>query len=285
MTEAQFQDGLAYAEDNFKNENAPHLKVDKRLIREQLNLDGARILDFGCGMGGMSLWYATNFDCSVYALDIDRHHVRIANTLKDKYAVENVEFSQRNVLEVPLAAHERFDYIFLNDVAEHIQYPILQEIMVQLKRGLAPGGKIFVSYPPWQGPYASHVSHVTGLPWCQFLPERILIPMIEKNNRVIVGDLESDLLEAYRGLNHLTHARLLRVVRAAGLRPTYRKSHSLVNRMGGPLKHVNLRVWPFDLLVTKEFVMLERTDTENDASPTDQRQPQKRRDLVTADKS
>ena len=251
MTQAQFIDGVAYSEDNFRNEQAPHLHVDKKLIRERFDLTGKRILDFGCGMGGMTLWYATNWDCDVLGLDIDRHHIHIAETLREKHGVDNVEFSQQNVLERPL--DRKFDLIFLNDVAEHIQFPILEQIFQQLEAHLAPGGQIFVTYPPWRSPYASHVSHVTKIPWCQFLPERMLIPMIERNNLQIVGEEESTLLEAYRGLNHLTHPKLMRVLRKTNLRPVWRKSHSVLSKMG-----VNARVFPFSFLVTKEFLLLEK---------------------------
>ena len=256
MTDAQFADGLAYAEDNFKNDRAPHLHVDKKLIREKFDLTGKRILDFGCGMGGMTLWYATNWDCEVLGLDIDRHHVHVAETLRKRHHVNNVRFSQQNVLEHPL--EERFDMIFLNDVAEHIQFPILEKIMQQLEAHLAPGGQIFVTYPPWQSPYASHVSHVTKIPWCQFLPERMLLPMIERNNLQIVGEEESTLLEAYQGLNHLTHKKFMSVLSTTGLQPVWRKSHTLLNRLS-PLREQNLNFFPFSYLVTKEFILLEST--------------------------
>ena len=35
--------------------------------------------DFGSGMGGMSLWYAKNWNCSVKGVDIDGFHVNVAN--------------------------------------------------------------------------------------------------------------------------------------------------------------------------------------------------------------
>lgn len=71
LTEALYQEGLAYAEDNFRNENAPHLKIDKQLIRATFDLNGKKILDFGCGIGGiMTLWYASNWDCDVLGLNL-----------------------------------------------------------------------------------------------------------------------------------------------------------------------------------------------------------------------
>lgn len=246
---------MAYAEQNFLDEKAEHLWVDKKLIREKFSMDGKKVLDFGCGMGGMSLWYATNFQCQVYGVDIDRHHISVANQLKAKYHVENVMFEVRNILDKPL--DDRFDFIVLNDVAEHIQLPILKKIFQALSKMLAPGGGIYVSYPPWRSPYASHVQHVVGMPWCQFLPEGILLKLIEKNNRPIVGEEESNLLEAYKGLNHLTHSKLMATLEGSGLKPVYRKSHSLVNKLP-VFKDLNLRVFPLDLLVTKEFVYLKK---------------------------
>ena len=255
MTQEQFAEGIAYAEDNFSNENADHLKVDKALIREKFDLTGKNVLDFGCGMGGMSLWYATSWDCDVLALDIDAHHIEVAKALQAKHQVTNVRFDVRNILDGPLG--ETFDMVFLNDVAEHIQFDILLPILKALEAHLAPGGQIFVTYPPWKSPYASHVHHIVGMPWCQFLPEKILLKRIEQNDRPIVGALESSLKEAYQGLNHLTHEKLMRLVDQTGLRPVFRKSHTLLNRFG-PLKATNLRFFPFDYLITKEFLLLER---------------------------
>ncbi len=250
-----YEEGLAYAESNFKDEHAAHLHVDKKLIREKFNMDGKKVLDFGCGMGGMSLWYATNFKCQVLGIDIDRHHIKIANDLKDRHKVHNVNFEVRNVLDQPL--DEKYDFIVLNDVAEHIQLPILKRIFQSLNKNLANNGGIYVSYPPWRSPYASHVQHVVGIPWCQFLPEGVLLKMIEKNNRQIVGEEESDLLQAYKGLNHLTNSKLMNALEGSGLKPVYRKSHSFVNKFE-PFKNTNLRFFPLDFLVTKEFVLLEK---------------------------
>ncbi len=140
MTQTMYEEGLAYAESNFLDENAAHLHVDKRLIREKFNMDGKRVLDFGCGMGGMSLWYATNFKCEVHGIDIDRHHVKIANDLKAKHLAKNVNFEVRNVLDQPLEG--KYDFIILSEVIEHLRDP--REIMLGLKNMLKPQGKFFI---------------------------------------------------------------------------------------------------------------------------------------------
>ncbi|MFQ5448709.1 MAG: SAM-dependent methyltransferase [Saprospiraceae bacterium] len=257
MTQALYHEGIEYAEQNFLSEDANHLKVDKQLIRKLFNLDDKLVLDFGCGMGGMSLWYAKSWKCKVHGVDIDRHHIRIANDLKRRHTIENATFEVRDILDNPLTG--KYDFIVLNDVAEHIPFPVLSELMAALGRALAPGGEILVSYPPWKSPYASHVAHVVGIPWCQFLPERLLMKLIAKNNRPIVGEKESDLVAAYNGLNHLTHPKLMAVLEGSDLRCTYRKSHSFLNWLP-LLKNLNLRIPPFDYLVTKEFVILKNSE-------------------------
>jgi 2-polyprenyl-3-methyl-5-hydroxy-6-metoxy-1,4-benzoquinol methylase len=251
---------MAYAENNFINDKAKHLHVDKAFIRENFDLTHKNILDFGSGMGGMSLWYAQNWDCKVYGVDIDGQHVGIANQLKIKHGIYNVEFEKRDITtdRLPPQYSGSFDAIFLNDVAEHIPYPILEKIFMELHHLLSPQGRIFVSYPPWQGPYASHVTRVTKLPWCQFLPEKILLKWIEQKNMIITGERESDLLEAYNGLNHLTHKRLMSVTEKAGFKLNKRLSHSLIRKVP-ILRDVNPCFFPLHFLISKEIVILEKT--------------------------
>ena len=244
---------VSYAENNFLNDNAKHLHVDKAFIKEHFDLNNKRVLDFGCGMGGMSLWYAQNWKCMVYGVDIDGFHVNIANHLKMKHGTSNVTFEKRDLTTDP--TNEKYDVIFMNDVAEHIPYPILDKIFAEFHKILSPKGRIFVSYPPWQSPYASHVTRVTHLPWCQFLPQSILLKWIEKKNMPISGEHESDLIEAYKGLNHLTHERLMNVVEPQGFKVQTRLSHSILKKVP-VLRGLNTRMFPLNFLISKEIVIL-----------------------------
>ncbi len=255
MTHAQLAEGLAYAEDNFRNEHAQHLHMDKRLIRRQFDLNGKKVLDFGCGMGGMSLWYADNWSCEVHAVDIDRHHIFIAEQLHAKYPLPNILFEQRDILHDPLDGP--FDFIFMNDVAEHIPLPVLTDILAQFKNLLAPGGRVFVTFPPWAGPFSSHLYHKIRIPWSQFIPERILLPMIDKANHPLVGEEESDLKSAWFGLNHLTFKKLDKCRKDAGLTLLERRSHCTLNRFAG-LRTLPFHKSPLFWLVSKEFVTLGR---------------------------
>ena len=255
MEKALLLEGIEYAEDNLQNDEASHLKVDKALIPKLMDLDGKRIIDFGCGMGGMTLWYAKNWDCEIYGVDIDHHHITVAEHLKNKHQISNVHFEQRNIVEEPLAG--KFDYIFLNDVVEHIREDYLVNIFQQLSKALGPKGRIFISYPPWKSPYASHLNHVIKIPWVQFLPKGMVDQLIEKHNHPIVGDLEGDLREAYDGLNHMTHQKLMGIMNQTDLKLVYRKSHWILNRLSA-FENINLRFFPFNFLITKEFALFEK---------------------------
>ncbi len=257
LTTQQLNAGIEYASDNFKNDQAPHLHVDKRIIKKLLNLDGKQVLDFGCGMGGMTLWYANTWNCEVYGLDIDANHIEVAKALKDRNKEQNVHFEQRNILESPLGSELKFDNIFMNDVVEHINLPTLAQLFQKLHSVLKPDGQIFVSYPPWKSPHASHVSHVVKIPWCQFLPDKMVKKMIAKNNVQILGDLEPDLLSAYESLNKLEHGVFKKLLNENNWTIDYRKSYSALNKLPG-LSNINFRIFPLNYLITKEFLILKK---------------------------
>lgn len=255
MEQEKVLEGLAYAEQNYCSDDETHLRYDKQLLKETFDLNGKKILDFGCGMGSMLLWYRANWDCEVHGIDIDKNHIQIANKILDKFGMTGISIELKNILLNPL--DQKFDFISMNDVVEHIQYPFLENIFPQLEKALNKEGKIFISYPPWQGPFASHVDHAVGFSWCQFLPDKLLLKLIERNNQTLVGEIEHDLVDVYLGLNKITHRKLINLIKkTTNLKVTVRKNHCMLNRISA-FKNVNFSWFPFNLLITKEFLVLE----------------------------
>ncbi|MEQ8361816.1 MAG: class I SAM-dependent methyltransferase [Cyclobacteriaceae bacterium] len=247
--DANFNEGVIYAERAFLSKKN-HLNIDKEVIIKNIDLDGKDILDFGCGMGGMSTWYAQNWNCNVLGIDIDQFHIDVAQHIKRKYDVQNVSFECQDILTYP--NERKFDLIVMNDVAEHIEINTLELIMASLKERLKRGGKILITYPPWHGPYASHLHHDIKILWSQFIPKPILHRLIVKNNRQLVG--KEDLMTMYYSLNHLTHDKLMRIMRKIRMKKIFRKSHSIISR----LWNINARIFPFYFLITKELVIFTR---------------------------
>jgi 2-polyprenyl-3-methyl-5-hydroxy-6-metoxy-1,4-benzoquinol methylase len=245
------KEGLAYAERNLLSDDS-HLHLDKAFIAENFNLDGKKVLDFGCGMGSMALWIRKKYKCDIRGIDIDRNHLLIANLLKVKHNLPDVAFNYKDVLVEPLTS--TYDFIYLNDVAEHIPLTELQVILSHLTKQLNTGGVMFVSYPPWEGPFASHLNVIFQIPWAQYWPKFILNPLLEKRNKTLVG--EKDLKSEFHGLNQLNHRKFKRIAEKAGLRIIKRKSHTKLNLIPG-LKNINFNIFPFYFLITKELLVLE----------------------------
>jgi 2-polyprenyl-3-methyl-5-hydroxy-6-metoxy-1,4-benzoquinol methylase len=76
-------------------------------------------LDFGCGVGAMSIWIAKNLDAVVDGQDINERHIEIVFAVLKKYLTKNVSLSQKNIIETPI--DKEYDVIILNDVIDHIK--------------------------------------------------------------------------------------------------------------------------------------------------------------------
>ena len=253
MNDSQFEEGLQYAEKNFLGQQS-HLDTDKSVLTSHFDLKNKKVLDFGCGMGGMTLWMAKEIGCEIEGMDIDENHIRIAKAISDKYHITNVHFEVRNFVDNPVDT--KYDFIMLNDVVEHIPLPILEKILSQLvNKNLNPGGLIFISFPPWEGPYASHLWRTIKLPWIQFLPQRLVYRILRKRNQVLVG--RNDLVTDYKELNHLTFKKLNNMLESHPVKRVFRKSHSKLNNMSS-LKEKNLTFFPLNYLITKELVAFKR---------------------------
>ena len=253
MNAAQLQEGLAYAEVNFTSTNG-FSKLDKELIKKNFDLRGKDVLDFGCGMGHMSIWFAQELGAHVDGVDIDENHITVAKEFNKKHQVPGVSFNLRNIIADPI--EKQYDFIFLNDVIEHIRIDWIQNVLdVLILNNLKKGGIIFFSYPPWEGPHASHLRPATKIPWIQFFPNKFVINLLKKRNQQLVG--KHDLLTEYLELNHMSHRKLSRLLSKYKLKQIFRKSHTKLNRIP-VLKDINFNVFPFTFIVTKELIAFKK---------------------------
>ncbi len=244
-----FQEGIAYAEQNL-GENS-HLWLDKKILKENFHLQNRQVLDFGCGMGNMSIWMAMEMGCQVDGFDIDENHIEVCRAMQKKYPCD-VRFELRNIINDPV--DRQYDLILLNDVIEHLNPEWIPGILTTLVRiNLKDGGVLFISYPPWEGPQASHMQRAIRIPWLQYFPERWVIRKIARNNRQTVGRF--DLLEEYLALNHMCPKMLEGYLRDLPIRKIIRRSYTKLNRLP-LLGQINFNFFPAKFLVTKEFLVM-----------------------------
>ncbi|MEX2234050.1 MAG: methyltransferase domain-containing protein [Cyclobacteriaceae bacterium] len=249
LDSAMLKEGLEYAEKNFLAKKS-HLYLDKQILKKNFDLKGKEVLDFGCGMGNTSLWLAKEMGAIVDGFDLDPNHITVAKELNRKFNIAGVNFELRNIIESPI--EKEYDFVILNDVIEHIKEEWIPGILnILINRNLKKGGVIFFSYPPWEGPHASHLQRAIKIPWIQFFPQRYVYNLIQHNNRKLVG--RKDLMTEYLELNHMTHKKLISYLKPFGLTSILRYSHTKLNNLS-MLKDARLNFFPFNFIITKELI-------------------------------
>ena len=116
----------------------------------------ARVLEIGCGEAGVLKAF---LERGARAVGVDRNGRRLARgteLLADALAEGRLTLLHQDAAELAAHAEYRgyFDLIVLKDVIEHIEdRPGLFALMSELLR---PGGRVFLSFPPWRMPFGGH---------------------------------------------------------------------------------------------------------------------------------
>lgn len=140
---------------------------DRRLnlIRAYAPLEGARILDIGCGLG-VYVRKFREFSDRVYGIDIDEKRLKKgAETTPGLMLAVGEHLPFRDGL---------FDVIVLNEVIEHVQDDAAT--LAEAERILAPGGRIVIYAPNRLYPFETHGIYVGSrfvfgnIPFINWLP-------------------------------------------------------------------------------------------------------------------
>lgn len=145
----------------------------------QARLEGARVLDVGCGLGGKTVWYAESGARQVVGVDVEPKHARQARIYAaSRGQADRIEVLVGDAMRLPFAA-SRFDLITANDSLEHFNDPAAA--LRELGRVLAPGGRLYLYFTPYRSPLGSHLYDHVRIPWCQLLlSQRLLYATLER---------------------------------------------------------------------------------------------------------
>lgn len=179
-------------------------KKSLALYSGYIDLKDKIVLDAGCGPGGKSVYYSEQGCQQVFGVDIDENRISYAKEFAAKKNATNITFRVESLAALPFSS-DTFDYIFLNDVVEHLRRPILESALKECQRVVKPGGKICLEFPPWTSYDASHLYDYIYIPWCQvFFSSETLINVLNKLNPSppTVGKLSH--VEHFLELNHIT---------------------------------------------------------------------------------
>jgi SAM-dependent methyltransferase len=98
-----------------------------------------RIVDLGCGYNATLLQELRPYCDSLLGVD-----------LATNKNIDGIELLDRRIdKDLPFLADESVDFVVVNSVLEHLQFP--EQILVEIYRSLMVGGWVFVNVPNWRG--------------------------------------------------------------------------------------------------------------------------------------
>jgi SAM-dependent methyltransferase len=163
------------------------------MVQRYLKLEGARLLDVGCGLGAYVRRFS-DFTDQAYGIDIDAPRV--------------VEGAQNGVARLSIALSEHlpyadasFDGVLLNEVIEHVGSD--RDTLSEALRVTKPGGKVIIFAPNRFYPFETHgvylgKRYVFGnIPLVNYLPDPLRNRLVPHARAYTRGRLE----KITRGLN------------------------------------------------------------------------------------
>ena len=224
-------------------------------------LAAADVLDFGSGRGELTQMLVRDFDVRqatgielnpVGVHDARRFAAEQPEPIRDRLRYIHVD--DATTIPLPDAS---VDLICCFDVVEHI--PAIAATCREWRRVLRPGGRVWIWWSPWRGPYGHHVEALLPLPWIHLLlPARTIFaacaalydhPRYEArvwDRDPVTGAKRENPWHAKRTyepfLNRLTAGQFERTCRAAGLHIARHQAHgfsgSWKTRLTRPLRHL-----------------------------------------------
>lgn len=133
------------------------------------------VLEIGCGEGGNLLPFLEEGCSRITGVDISGS--KIGNAIRFYESVpggEKVEFIAADIYDCGETG--KYDLVMMRDVLEHIHDQ--EKFISFVKNLLAPGGMLFIAFPPWCNPFGGHQQVcesriLSKTPWIHLLPRRL----------------------------------------------------------------------------------------------------------------
>jgi len=140
---------------------------------------GIEVLEIGCGDGGNLLPFSRR-GCKTLGVDMSPSRIQVAKERFEELSATG-NFIASDIFKITELEH-KFDLIICHDVLEHINNKSL--FLGNIRKYLAPGGLVFMSFPAWQMPFGGHQQicrsqALSHLPFFHLLPAPIYRLMLQ----------------------------------------------------------------------------------------------------------
>lgn len=170
------------------------------LEKWDVRLEGARLLDVGCGGGGTPEAFHEK-GAAVTGLDIEEKWIRLARD-RAKARGYDIAYFHADGQNMPREIGDGYDLAIIRDVIEHVEDPgrFLESVLERIR----PDGRVFISFPPYYSAFGAHQHHPRAI--TRFLPwSHIYLPKFLFNR--LLPDIP-DYREEREQLNRLTISRI-----------------------------------------------------------------------------
>jgi ubiquinone/menaquinone biosynthesis C-methylase UbiE len=172
-------------------ERVLHYTILGHIAPDELN--GGRILDYGCGHGASAAALGRMFpESDIVGVDFDSRLLPIAKARCDLAGVNRVNFLAADAGESMPSTVGDVDFIVLNAVYEHLLPDERRSLLPELWRHLRRGGVFFVADTPHR--YSPIDFHTTGLPLINYLPDRLTLACARRFSRHVSRDAKWEQL-------------------------------------------------------------------------------------------
>jgi ubiquinone/menaquinone biosynthesis C-methylase UbiE len=189
-------------------------------LRRFLDPRGARLLEVGCGSAGIAMTLAA---AGMRAHGVDRQQYDSPLPAARDYARARgigLDLVRGDAAWLPYRT-DSFDGVVASSVIEHLDDP--GRSLLEIARVLTPGGRAFVDFPLFRGPYGGHIDDVIAWPWFHLLPARWVTARLRDRGAIRE-------LEVFASLNRISHRAFRRLVRTSGLEVVeFRRLHYLTH--------------------------------------------------------
>lgn len=125
------------------------------------DFSGKRVIDFGCGRGGMVQRLMEAGASSALGIELDEDYVNFARQKVASQWDGRAQFALADIRETPV---ETADIVVSSDTFEHVMS--LPDTLRSVVAACKPGGEIFIGFSPlWHSPFGHHRFIASRIPW------------------------------------------------------------------------------------------------------------------------